>query len=147
VEGWFCYNAEAEVTKHQLFCCRALSSFISPFFLSFFQLPISIAFPHSLLLSLPCIFLPCYSSFVFCLSSSSSSSIFCLLFFSFLIRIVTGPLLLFLLSSSTLLSYSSSSFPFPILYFAQTYKQLNSVLEFKRCVNASFHLSSSFNST
>ena len=149
VEGWLCYNAGAEVTKHQIFFC-ALSSFIPPPF--FFQLPISITFPHSLLLYLPCIFLPCSSSFVFCLSSSSSSSswIFCLLFFSFLIRIVIGPLLFFLLSSS---SFFLTPLP-PSLFLSYTShkhrsmsEQLNSLLEFKRCVNASFRFSSSFNST
>lgn len=146
VEGWFWYNAVAEVTKHQLFCCGDLSSFISHFFFLF-----SIAYFY------------CFSTFssFFALYFSSLFFFFCFLFiafffldllspfFNFLIRNVIVPLLFFLI----FLSYFLTSLP-PFLFLSYTShkrrsksEQLNSVLEFKRCANVSFHLSSSFNST
>jgi ABC-type transport system involved in multi-copper enzyme maturation permease subunit len=70
-------------------------------------------------------------------------------FFNFLIRNVIVPLLFFLI----FLSYFLTPLP-PSLFLSYTShkrrsksEQLNSVLEFKRCANVSFHLSSSFNST
>jgi len=75
-----------------------------------------------------------FSSSFFTLYFSSLFSFLCFLFivFSFfldllspffkvLIRFVKAPFYFFLFSSSTLLPQSSSSFPFPALYFAQSY--------------------------
>ena len=115
--------------KHQLFCCRAASFFHKPFFLLFFPLPISLAFPHSLLLSLPCIFflilLPLFSVYRLLLLLLLRSAV--PLFQLYSPHCYRSAFIFFLFSSSSLLPYSSSAFPFPVLYFAQSFGQaLNS---------------------